>query len=634
MTTLHMTKPSVLVAAAGMLCASAALADTFDVPGDFATFDEAVAAASDGDTIRLLQPNLLSGLSFIDLDGKALTVERVGGPLRTDDNALLTMPNGSGIVVASGAGLQAPGTNRVEADASVMIFTDRIDQIGDLIVAPRGRLDLFLGTDARIEETLRLDEGAVLDIVVAESSSDFEVEGFLDLRPGSRLTLDPQSTLRALGPLRTDGATLWAQELVSEGAAEFVASTVRLDRLERFGESPVRFIDSDTRIETGLQGNTSLEIVGGTFFARSNDGFQSISMLDADVFLVGPLFNSSDLRVERSRLEIGEGDLLDVRGATIEDSHLVADQIRAGSLQEPGAVPIRRTSITSFQIDFFGDAIGSGDWFGEVRNQATLIVDDATNVFGRFDNVQTTIVRGDLTVFGTFNNSGDVIGEIDALPAGRAAPPALRVFGDTQVGSRGRLSMPAGALLDLAGPLSRSSSDPEQITLDGVTVRIFPRNNPGAGGPNGAQLGGGDALAQPAAFDGTIPGTSAVGELIVTSGTEAAVSAGFPSPGDDEGALYADRLVVDPGATLFLGDMTLYTRAAEIAGIVEPASGVVIVASPCLADIDGSGQPDIFDVLAYLGLFGRSGPGADIDASGEQDIFDLLAFLDAFDQGC
>ena len=55
---------------------------------------------------------------------------------------------------------------------------------------------------------------------------------------------------------------------------------------------------------------------------------------------------------------------------------------------------------------------------------------------------------------------------------------------------------------------------------------------------------------------------------------------------------------------------------------------------PCLADLDGSGDLDIFDFLEFQRLFAAGDVRADFDRDGSTTIFDFLAFQNAFEAGC
>jgi len=54
----------------------------------------------------------------------------------------------------------------------------------------------------------------------------------------------------------------------------------------------------------------------------------------------------------------------------------------------------------------------------------------------------------------------------------------------------------------------------------------------------------------------------------------------------------------------------------------------------CVADINGDGILDVFDVFEYLELFGSADPSADFNGDGLFDVFDVFAFLEAFNAGC
>jgi hypothetical protein len=55
---------------------------------------------------------------------------------------------------------------------------------------------------------------------------------------------------------------------------------------------------------------------------------------------------------------------------------------------------------------------------------------------------------------------------------------------------------------------------------------------------------------------------------------------------------------------------------------------------PCLADWNGDGVLDFFDVQAFLADFAANNPNADINNDGVWDFFDVQAFLQAFSNGC
>ena len=56
--------------------------------------------------------------------------------------------------------------------------------------------------------------------------------------------------------------------------------------------------------------------------------------------------------------------------------------------------------------------------------------------------------------------------------------------------------------------------------------------------------------------------------------------------------------------------------------------------STCIADLNGDGELDFFDVSDFLDAFGAQDPVADINGDRSFDFFDVSDFLDAFGAGC
>ena len=56
--------------------------------------------------------------------------------------------------------------------------------------------------------------------------------------------------------------------------------------------------------------------------------------------------------------------------------------------------------------------------------------------------------------------------------------------------------------------------------------------------------------------------------------------------------------------------------------------------APCIADLNGDGVLNFFDVSAFLGAFASADPIADFNGDGVFNFFDVSAFLNAFNAGC
>jgi hypothetical protein len=62
--------------------------------------------------------------------------------------------------------------------------------------------------------------------------------------------------------------------------------------------------------------------------------------------------------------------------------------------------------------------------------------------------------------------------------------------------------------------------------------------------------------------------------------------------------------------------------------------GIFRIATNCLADFDGDGTLDFFDVSAFLAAFTTQQSSGDLNADGSWDFFDVSLFLSAYNAGC
>lgn len=75
--------------------------------------------------------------------------------------------------------------------------------------------------------------------------------------------------------------------------------------------------------------------------------------------------------------------------------------------------------------------------------------------------------------------------------------------------------------------------------------------------------------------------------------------------------------------------------ARSPAAKVTPFCTMVAPCSPkCIADMNGDGALDFFDVSAFLNAYNAHDPIADLDSNGTFDFFDVSGFLNAFAAGC
>jgi len=95
------------------------------------------------------------------------------------------------------------------------------------------------------------------------------------------------------------------------------------------------------------------------------------------------------------------------------------------------------------------------------------------------------------------------------------------------------------------------------------------------------------------------------------------IPASLPPGGYWIGYIASDTAGLDPN-----------TSNNSIAGLLP------ITVSDCVADFNGDGTLDVFDVFDFLDAFNLHRPTADLNNDGVYDIFDVFIFLDLFNAGC
>jgi uncharacterized membrane protein len=125
---------------------------------------------------------------------------------------------------------------------------------------------------------------------------------------------------------------------------------------------------------------------------------------------------------------------------------------------------------------------------------------------------------------------------------------------------------------------------------------------------------------------------------------------GFPAPSGDvffgdhaiiwvEGELRLLQTLVEESAWQRLTFANSINDDGVITGLGADPSGFgvgyrVTLLSGCLADFDGNGSLDFFDVSLFLSAMSAQDPIADLNSDGVFDFFDISTFLDAIAAGC
>jgi reprolysin-like metallo-peptidase family M12B len=181
--------------------------------------------------------------------------------------------------------------------------------------------------------------------------------------------------------------------------------------------------------------------------------------------------------------------------------------------------------------------------------------------------------------------------------------------------------------------VSGVANEATQFTAFGTGI-VYSVNNSIMQGWSGSFDGTDTIDADPLFADGGSGDYSlGAGSSAIDMGNNAAVPADeidFDADGDVSESLPVDlawnvRLVDDPDTV----DTGVGTGPIVDAGAFE-----FQVQMPCLADLNGDGMLDFFDLSTFLSAFSAQDPSADFNGDGLFDFFDVSTFLNLFSAGC
>ena len=241
------------------------------------------------------------------------------------------------------------------------------------------------------------------------------------------------------------------------------------------------------------------------------------------------------------------------------------------------------------------------------------------------DRYTTPISMAVTSSFGIFVINNSPAGDSGLSRVDRTTGLATHIGGDV----RNSIAIGPGGVLygtDLSGRLGTVSSSTG-------TVRLL-------GGPRLPRLFGLDYNTRDGFFYGITsasPGSipellkieASSGELVDTIPLSMGIAGS--APGSIAFQRDGDLVMTDNGRQLYeINIVTGFTRVVASTTNIPQGLGL----APCPADIDASGELDIFDFLEFQNLFDAGDLAADFDGDGELTIFDFLAFQNAFDSGC
>ncbi len=250
-----------------------------------------------------------------------------------------------------------------------------------------------------------------------------------------------------------------------------------------------------------------------------------------------------------------------------------------------------KTSNTSIERDNYGSDYSHIDVQSGGTFQATntvFSIDGILLVTGSTTKIQFSEVNAPVTV-----NAGA------SFRFTLANQESLSVIGSLQVAGSNIVTVSPDSSLSVTGDLTEVSS-PAGLTLRG-TIALN-----GSGNSTNPQLL--EAMSADLGPDGGFNSNLAMGAMILGSNTYVKLVQSDNSPGSDPKAVYTNSLIVPINSTLDLNGLHLYTRDAQIAGMVIngtidqlPDSGTLAINSPTAGSISAPGELDNWSFFARAG---------------------------------
>ena len=561
------------------------------------------------------------GNSNVSLGANSPTLSSLfvsGGIALLNSNLQLDVTGSSGTTTVAGAGTRiivsgvpggAPGFR-----------TDMLD------LESGGRLQLAVG-QARVTERMTMGDGAsVIGRGLLHVTSDHP-SAFAGLSGDAVRALNGDLTVR------TNGGGIWLPQEIgtSSGGVTLniegpVANEVRGVSLA--ADAVLRITSPWTLAGTMTAENGLTRITGGGS-VTTTVGPTGVVEVDA-----GELrFENAVVFQNGSRAEVAVDAAMTV-GANGSDAMAGAEVsvLRGGALRMDYTQPIG---------DFWSGTIGltASDLelvrVGQFRVNGAIVMNSFGGLRSRIEGPGTLRMTGDMILPG----GGGVIANTVELQSGGTiqlgvANTVLQVDGELRQSGGGTISGPGVVRVNQAGhyrysvPASMQSDlvNAGTVSLDSLIadtaavawsvdytqeptgtlrVRVI---GPGAGGADRVETTGSATLAGAVEVELVGGFTPAIGEVYEILEAGAGVSGGF---GVVTGA---------PGFEVeTVGNLVLLTYVGG---------------GGCVADYNGDGLVNFFDIQAFLAAFNLADPAADLNGDELFNFFDIQAFLDQYNAGC
>lgn len=514
-----------------------------EVPEDQPTIADAIAVAADGDIIRV-QAGVFDGEPFIDLNGKALTIQSVGG-LHQPVEGLYLLATDAELVALQGD-LQLHGHVRSSTGGSASLVGDnvQISGSGRLSILPNALLLLSVPGYVQSDGTVVVRQSGTLWWATPLTGSS-HLGGSTSLEVGATFLVD--------GDLQA-GGTLSATE-------------------------------ADISVSNGLQMDGAWTFAGGALLVHDDlwvYGLASLQLLPGTLTVLGDCTNYGTLRSIGGALTAGS--MSNYSTGPAQGLYLVDATVYCGGLFNASSA-------------YFS---GSGTWFADLQNDGTIVlIGDTTLTGDTVNNGTINIQDGVLTLYGSLVNNGTIIGNWDP-PLERddrmaEQPLGLRVAGDYTGGVEAGLTI-ADHTLRVDGDFDAAIADHLSFDLARGTLRV---GAPGAS--TTLEVLSTDIGPSPAGLDRLLPGHYPLGTLLIAAGV---VSLQDIHDNDGQGqgqceALYVDVLRIAEGATLNAG-CHIYYNVLENAGAVSDPTALVRILPWQRGDMNCDGSVGFGDINPFV----------------------------------
>ncbi|MCH2142911.1 MAG: hypothetical protein MK077_07955 [Phycisphaerales bacterium] len=420
-----------------------------------------------------------------------------------------------------------------------------------------------------------------------------------------------------------DGDIVWVDAAYADSLSD-VNFHGRAVNLEAKGNQ-----ESSFTAEVHLADGATFKTGNYTDMAGLRNGTSGTSTLTSDLYI-----HSDDVIVNRdTTLNLDAGNHIGIGPMQLRMNSELSLDAETCTLGGPTDCANGSTIYATMDVSQQGAMVGTFDLFGSMTNEGQLWATDDILITDLLTNdANITIYRGVLYVLGELVNNGSIFGEVDQGPGlrggdGPAEGDGMRVAGNYTVGEDASIIMPHPYWnISVGGNLDIAITNSDNFIMNEATLTL---NSVG----DDAQLVevlGADYGSIEEALDPSYGCTFPIGNVNVGSGAHVVLvdNRDNDCEGDLAEVMYAEMLIVEPGATLDTNGHIIYVADYDNQGTIIGEDDIIIIDPPVLGDLTGDGIVGIDDLLVVISLWGPcDGCDADFDNNGDVGIDDLLVVI-------